>query len=162
MDYFQGVVAEYLRADRAMFINTECLIQLNKDDVLSKGTHWYCDIVAAHFGERTLYLCEVTYSTTMQTLLARLQAWSAMWQPFCGALQRDCRVPSDWNIQPWLFIPEKNHAALTKRLIVLDKAMPMPRITYLESVLPWKYQTWDRKVTALADAEQKPDAIQET
>jgi hypothetical protein len=30
MDYYQGVVLDYLRADRAIFINAECCIQLNK------------------------------------------------------------------------------------------------------------------------------------
>jgi hypothetical protein len=29
MDYFQGVVTEFLRADRAMFVNSECLLQLD-------------------------------------------------------------------------------------------------------------------------------------
>jgi hypothetical protein len=42
MDYFQGVVTEYLRADRTIFVNTECLIQLDGGDPPGKGRHWYC------------------------------------------------------------------------------------------------------------------------
>ncbi len=47
MDYYQGVVTDYLRADRAMFVNTECCIQLdegNNPDAFP-GRHWYCDAV---------------------------------------------------------------------------------------------------------------------
>lgn len=32
MDYFEGVVFEFLRADRTLFINTQCCIQLNPGD----------------------------------------------------------------------------------------------------------------------------------
>jgi hypothetical protein len=31
MDYYQGVVVEYLRADRSVFVNTECCIELNPE-----------------------------------------------------------------------------------------------------------------------------------
>ena len=40
MDYFQGVVVEYLRADRAMFVNTECLVSLEPAEAPAKGKHW--------------------------------------------------------------------------------------------------------------------------
>ena len=57
MDYYQGVVTDYLRADRAIFVNTECCIQLqaspNPD---SSGPHWYCDAVAADFRSNTIFL----------------------------------------------------------------------------------------------------------
>ena len=42
MDYYLGVVTEYLRADRAIFVNTESLIQLDPGDVPVKDRHWYC------------------------------------------------------------------------------------------------------------------------
>jgi len=40
MEYFQDVVSEYLRANRATFIDTECCIQLNSGnpDYCSKAT----------------------------------------------------------------------------------------------------------------------------
>jgi len=56
MDYFQGVVTEYLRANRATFVNTECLIQLEAGDTPAKGQHWYCDAVAVNFKEKTVGL----------------------------------------------------------------------------------------------------------
>ncbi|WP_223670515.1 hypothetical protein [Xanthomonas citri] len=30
MDHFEGVVLDYLRADRALFVNSQCCIQLNE------------------------------------------------------------------------------------------------------------------------------------
>jgi hypothetical protein len=155
VDYFQGVVSEYLRADRATFVNPECLLQLEPGDVPAKGTHWYCDVVAANFRECAIYLCEVTYSTTLHALLGRLHAWSSNWTALRSAIVRDCGVPESWHIQPWLFIPEERHAVLRKKLPTIKNigdpngSMPSPRVTYLESVVPWKYRTWDRQVSAL-------------
>lgn len=157
MDYFQGVVTEYLVADRAAFVNTELLIQLDADDS-KKGRHWYCDAAAASFRDSTLYLCEVTYSKTMSALAKRLLAWDANWLELQVALRRDCEIPDSWKIQPWAFIPEKYLPALKIRIEELAaegrpiEAMPYPRITCLEHVVPWNYITWDRKV---ADLEEK-------
>ena len=105
MDYFQGVVTEYLRANRATFVNTECLIQLDTGDAPAKGQHWYCDAVAVNFKERTAYLCEVTYSRTLYSLLARLSGWINNWSGIKAALHRDCGVGPDWRVVPWIFVP---------------------------------------------------------
>lgn len=151
MDYFQGVVTEYLRADRAMFVNTECLIQLEVAEAPAKGRHWFCDAVAVNFRESTVYLCEVTYSATLHSLLARLQAWDSHWDLLWQAIVRDCGIPMAWAVRPWVFIPEARHPILDRKLgPILDAArdgtrMPRPKITYLESVTPWKYRTWDRR-----------------
>lgn len=52
MDYFQGVVAEYLSADRAKFMNPECCIQPSPgDSPKASGPHWYCDLVAISLRE---------------------------------------------------------------------------------------------------------------
>lgn len=159
MDYFQGVVTEYLRADRAMFVNTECLLQLDPGDALAKGRHWYCDALAVNFRESTLYLCEVSYSTTLQSLLRRLAGWRSNWPELRAALYRDCGVPIEWHASPWVFIPSKCHPLLTQRLNAIPAAesgtaaMPRPRITLLESVTPWSYKTWDRRESKLESDE---------
>ena len=75
MDYFQSIVIEYLRAKRCVFVNTEYLVNLDAGDKQYTGRHWYCDVLAVNFEESTLYLCEVTYSSTMQGLILRLKAW---------------------------------------------------------------------------------------
>jgi hypothetical protein len=172
MSHFQDVVTEYLRADRAMFVNTECLIQIDPGDAVSKGTHWYCDAVAVNFRERAVFLCEVTYSSTLAALLGRLQAWSLNWPAVCAALVRDCKVPQDFIVQPWVFIPQSRRDLLERRLITLLNPtalpMPAPRVSSLESVVPWLYRTWDRKLTALdgessdqRDEPQLPTAVVE-
>ena len=156
MDYFQGVVSEYLIADRTVFINTELLIQLDQNESI-KGRHWYCDAAAVSFHEETLFLCEVTYSKSMAALAKRFLAWDKHWSALRTAIIRDCGIPPAWSIQPWAFIPEKYCEALKSRIIILtedgraEDAMPYPRITYLESVVPWNYITWDRKVTTLGN-----------
>ena len=73
MDYFQGVVTEYLRAKREVFVNTEFLIQLDPGDVQVKGRSWYCDAVAVSFRDSAVYLCEITYSSSMHALITRLR-----------------------------------------------------------------------------------------
>ena len=149
MDYYQGVVTEFLRADRAMFVNPECPIQLARAAAPPKGTSWYCDVVAVNFRERRVYLCEITYSPTLHSLFRRLQAWSTNWSAVCSAIVRDCSVPNDWKIQPWVFLPKKSHALFEERLKLLtnvgdvDGNMPLPLITDLEEVAPWEY-SYDR------------------
>jgi len=156
MDYFQGVVTEYLVADRACYVNTELLIQLDSGEY-GKGRHWYCDAAAVNFAESTLYLCEVTYSKTMSGLAKRLLAWNEHWPELKAAIRRDCGIPESWQIKPWAFIPETYHAALKAKIRTLESAendgssMPFPKVTYLEDVVPWKYVTWDRKVSELED-----------
>lgn len=151
MDYFQGVVTEYLRADRAMFVNTECCIQLNPGVNPDKsGPHWYCDAVAVNFRLRKVYLCEVTYSKSLSALITRLKSWSENWGKLKQALARDCSLPDDWEVRPWLFVPQHLRAALDKKLTILHGVnggvtnMPVPIITELEAVLPWVYKSWNR------------------
>jgi hypothetical protein len=158
MDYFQGVVTEYLRAKRSVFVNTECLLQLDDGPKTLKDRHWYCDIVAADFSEKAVYLCEVTYSATMQSLISRLTAWRRHWPMLVSAIRRDCGIPSDWTVSPWVFIPAKYKDKFLERFQALNSPdnssseMPTPRITRLESTLPWEYLiTWNRKVDALED-----------
>ena len=157
MDYFQGVVTEYLRADRSLFINTEYLIQLEEGDPPTKGRHWYCDAMAISFREKTVYLCEVTYSITLHALITRSQGWNTHWPLVRDAIARDSDIPKAWQIQPLLFIPKKCRDVLIKKLPSIGKAesnvnsMPKPKVIYLESVTPWEHVTWNRKALALAD-----------
>ncbi|MEO1247811.1 MAG: hypothetical protein AAFX56_19195 [Pseudomonadota bacterium] len=157
MDYFQGVVTEYLRADRATFVNTELFIQIEQGDMPAKGNSWYCDAAAVNFRESTLYLCEVTYSKTMQALANRLLAWQANWEDIRAAVSRDCGVPEAWQVCPWVFVPRDYHDQLKQKAQAIwletpeHNSMPSPRVTYLESVLPWNYKTWDRRAADLED-----------
>lgn len=62
MDYYQEIVAEYLDADRSVFLNMECFIQLEPGLRPPKDTTWYCDILAINLRESKAYLCEISYS----------------------------------------------------------------------------------------------------
>ncbi|MEC3888913.1 hypothetical protein [Xanthomonas campestris] len=60
MDHFEGVVLDYLRADRALFVNSQCCIQLNEGaNPDTSGPHWYCDAVAVSFKEQATYAAEI-------------------------------------------------------------------------------------------------------
>jgi hypothetical protein len=148
MDYYQGVVVEYLRADRSVFVNTECCIQLNEaDNPDNSGPHWYCDSIAVNFKKETVYLCEVSYSKTLAALLKRLADWNSNWSGVKLSIERDCRLPSDWPVVPWLFIPEQSKLNATAGIQRLGRtrSMPDPKITTLESVAPWNYPSFNRK-----------------
>ena len=150
MDYYQGVVVDYLRADRAVFVNTECCIQLNAGPGPDKGgTYWYCDAVAIDFRNHEIFLCETSYAEKLGALIERLRKWSASWEGVCTALVRDCKVPENWPIRPWLFVPQRSVESLAECLQQLKSAdgsaIFRPRITSLESVQPWKFHDWNHQ-----------------
>jgi hypothetical protein len=143
MDYYQGVVAEYLRANRNIFLNTEfCLLNELSNDPERRKLHWFVDILAADFEKREVILCEVTYARTMAALLKRLSLWSENWGTIKQTLQKDAYIPTDWSLGVWLFVPDFNVKTLEKR----TASFPVkPRITALEKTAPWLYQNWDGK-----------------
>lgn len=148
MDHFESIVFEYLRADRSLFVNTQCCIQLypghNPD---TSGPHWYCDAVAVSFKTKAVYLCEITYATPPISLLKRLTAWNKDWSILCQALVRDSGIPDDWPIRPWLFVPETLVERVTSFAATLTPSnVPPPRVTKLEDVLPWRYCSWNRSM----------------
>jgi hypothetical protein len=159
MDYFQGVVTEYLRADRAVFVNTECYLSLQPGDAPPRGTSWYCDALAVNFRERAVYLCEITYSNSLQALMQRLCAWAKNWPALREAIHRDCSIPPEWPARPWVFIPEALQPTYKRRLSEIPEladgqgGMPAPRLTYLENVVPWRYRTWDRTCDSEVDVQ---------
>lgn len=141
MDYFQGVVAEYLRADRSCFINTEFWLRGNLDKLKQhEKPHWYVDILAVHMRTKQIFLCEVTYAKKAPSLVKRLKAWREHWPVISETLREDTSLPPDWSIRPWLFAPGKVMDSLRP---VAKQLHPASRFTELETVMPWLYQTWD-------------------
>ena len=154
MDYFQGVVTEYLRASRQTFVNPEFQLQLDgPSHAPPKGAHWYVDLLAVNLEERAVYLCEVSYSQSLGQLVKRLTAWDSNWGKIGKALQRDAATGCDWPVRPWIFVHERALDKLIPRLLPLQ--VP-PKITTLEMTLPWCYCSYDRKGEAV-----KPDVIPE-
>lgn len=150
-DYYQGIVSDYLRADRSVFINTESTIQIEPGDQPPKGKSWICDAIAVDFRSEppTVYLCEVTYSVTLQALLKRLSAWNGHWKEISEALtdKKYNNLPPEWKVRPWLFVPEhlveKLNEGLKKIKETSGQLNFLPRITTLEMVVPWEYD-WNR------------------
>jgi hypothetical protein len=148
-DYYQGVVAEYLRSDRGTFVNPEILLQLEPGASPKKGRFWYCDLMAISVRRKQAFLCEVTYSSSMSALIARLAAWKTHWAGLRVALDRDCGIDASWTLRPWIFLPQDRNPVYSRKLAKIGPLgpadMPVPKITFLEEVVPWKYCTWDRK-----------------
>ena len=161
MDYFEGVVVAYLRADRAVFVNTECCIQLNPGaNPDTSGPHWYCDAVAVNHREQVIYLCEITYSTSLGSLQKRLAGWNTHWKGVKEALRRDCSLPA-WPVRPWVFIPAslaQSFEAKINKIIPSagEESMPRPKVTTLEDVLPWKYCSWNKQTDHVLMAPATP------
>lgn len=162
-DYYQSIVVDYLRADRSIFVNPECFIQIHPGPQPPKGSSWYCDVLAVDFesdpsDSATVFLCEVTFSETLQSLIKRLKDWNVHWQEIRKALARYSHLPIEWQVRPWLFVPEAKNCAekLVHALEDIDHCQQLsfnPRITTLEMVVPWQY-SWDRTTE-----NPKPDCI---
>lgn len=148
MNYYESAVIDYLRADRALFVNTECCIQINEaaNPDLS-GPHWYCDAVVCDFRSKAVFLGEISYSAQLASLVKRLKDWHDNWHGVCSGIVRDCHLPADWPVRPWAFVPEHLVPVLLKRLDQIAAGGPLayvPRITPLEMVQPWRYRSWNR------------------
>jgi hypothetical protein len=146
MDFYQGVVVEYLRADRALFVNTEYCIQLGCGNPDTSGPHWYCDAVALDFREKKIWLCEISYARTLASLIKRLDAWNQHWDDVGAAVKElsalEGTVLSHWTVQPWLFVPKGAREVLIPAITRFEKLEP--KITDLQDVQPWKFSMWDR------------------
>ena len=156
MDFYEAVVVEYLRADRALFVNTECCIQLNEgDNPDTSGPHWYSDAVVCDFRDRQIFLCEITFSLSLAALMKRLAGWNSNWSLVQLALKRDSHLPSDWPVRPWLFVPELLIPPLLKKMDLFVGGLSFtPLITPLEMAQPWRYRSWNRVGEA-----DKPESI---
>jgi hypothetical protein len=144
MDYCRNLVVDYLRADRTLFLNEQCLIQLKKCRNPDDTKHWLADIVVADFRRQTVWLCEVTYEKSMSRLVRRMMDWRAHWPDVCKALHRQeagCGLPEEWPVKLWVFVPQDAIPLLQKKLNGLGKEV---QITPLEKTMPWTYRDWDR------------------
>src|ERR1039458_7200671 len=140
MSYYEGVVHEYLRRDRALFVNTEYCVQIEPGRVLPKGTFWYCDVVTVDFRSTTIFLCEISYSKTLGALVKRLRSWDHHWAGVRNALLRDSKLPGGWKVRPWLFVPDDGLEILKRGLASIGNANFTPRITTLDMMQPQMFE----------------------
>jgi hypothetical protein len=140
MDYFAGVVADYLQRNRTLFVNAEFALTLDPKN-LAKGNHWYIDFAVMDHPHRTVFLGEVSYAGGLGALTRRLRDWSSHWPAITAAVQGIVSLDQDWSVRPWLFVPEKEVKALIPNLRKLPPEMK-PVVSTLEMTLPWTYK-WD-------------------
>lgn len=135
MDYYQGVVSEYLVKNKTVFINPEYELALNPEQKLHpKGTSWIIDILAIDFQKKSIFLCEVTYSKSQYALLHKLTEWAKMWPHITSAIYRQTKAPADWNISPHVFLPERFRETFGFKAKIYWNDL---QITSLEDVTPW-------------------------
>jgi hypothetical protein len=142
LNYYESVVIDYLRTDRAVFVNTEFCIQIyeaaNPD---LSGPHWYCDAVTLDFRRKEIFLCEISYAANLGGLIRRLRSWHERWDEVCRAVRRDSLFLEPWPIRPWLFIPQGLAPLLDKPLAKMANGLParfIPKVTHLELIPPWR------------------------
>ncbi len=140
---------EYLRADRSVFVNTECWLQIKPGKQPPKGSSWYCDAVVADFRAKTVFLCEVSYSEGQQKQIKRLKDWNQHWEEICGALvsREYNNLPADWTVRVWLYVPKDQLEKLVDGLEKIGNGILQRlslRITTLEMAEPWKYDNYNR------------------
>ncbi len=131
MEYYQGIVADYVSADRATFVANEYLLELER----GKQPYWWIDTLAVSLKEETAYLCEVTFSKQLSKIAGKVRAFYENMEGISAALHREASIPSTWKITPWLFVPRLNGPQLVERL----QPALIAKITYLEDVAPWIY-----------------------
>src|SRR5205085_9352280 len=112
----------------------------------TSGPHWYCDAVVADFRSEVIFLCEVSYSATLEALTKRLKEWQDQRQGIVLALKRDSSLPKNWQVRVWLFVPKHLEALLRQRLTQTGNGQSLKfdwDITPLEEIQPWLYSSWD-------------------
>ncbi|MGA7524255.1 MAG: hypothetical protein WBW84_17525 [Acidobacteriaceae bacterium] len=164
MDYYQGVVMDYLRTDRAVFVNPECCIQISDGpEPEHGGTHWFCDAVAVDLRNEKVFLCEISFAKGLGKLIQRLRGWGKDWDAVKKSLVRDCHVQGHWQLRPWLFVPEKEVASLVQKLNAIKGSDGLsafePRITPLECVQPWRNPDFNHQDKDTKKPECVPEAM---
>ncbi len=159
MDHYKTVVMDYLQADRAVFVNTECCIQFDELVDPDKPTRdCSCDAVALDLRHGAVYLCETAFEHKLQPLINKLSAWTKNWDSIKAALRRDCKVPANWRVHVWLFVPNDTIEMLDEELEHLRQTIGSEfkvKITALEDVQPWRASTWMRCEEAWETAGRK-------
>jgi hypothetical protein len=135
MDHYQQIVSDYLRADRATFVNAHYSLPGHPVEAADKP-YWEIDIVALNIRKRRAYLCEVTYSLDAPALLRRFAAWREHWQELVDGLIEFSGLSSDWQVKPWIFTPADIRKSIEQQVLYWH---PQARFTDLELVAPWKY-----------------------
>jgi hypothetical protein len=145
MDYFQSAVYEYLQRDRSCFVNTEYLLVHKSKSTEEGPPEWLVDIVAIDFRTPCIWLCEISYSRHVTTLVDRVRQWEKEWDKVCATVRKEACLPEVmqvWPIRVRAFVPAREKPDLEKR--DLRPGGLKLEICELEKVVPWEYNRWER------------------
>jgi hypothetical protein len=138
MDYYQGIVADFLITRQSCFVSSEFLIDLSKGAAQTKGRSWWVDILAVDFKHKTIFLCEVSYSKTLAALAKRLQQWSDNWIEIRDTLFLLTSIPSDWTVRVRIFTPNELRDVYERQMKTLSAPPFDLQWEPLEEVVPWR------------------------
>jgi hypothetical protein len=148
MEHYKTVVMDYLQSDRAVFVNAECCLPLDDPaDSEKRVERCSCDAVAIDLRHGAVYLCETALDDQLQSLMRKLSAWTKNWDSIRAALQRDCKLPANWRVHVWLFVPRGSIDMLDGKLEHLRQTIGSRfkvKLTVLEDVQPWRFSSWER------------------
>lgn len=139
---------DYLQSDKALFLNTECHFELDEAFTSKKARQCCsCDAVAIDLRHGAVYLCDTSLDDKLQFLMSKLTVWTKNWDSINAALRRDCKVPANWRVHVWLFVPRDSIEMLDEKLEQLRQGIGARfkvKITALEDVQPWRLSSWER------------------
>ena len=147
MDLYQDLVGRQLQCDPAVFLHHDVAIRL---EGAAKGSRWVIDLLAVHFKDQRVCLCELELSRDLGRLIRRLQRWDARWPEIHAAITATTGIPATWPFEVRLFLPSHHQGSEQLDRLALQQ-MPTPRITWLEAVAPWVSAS-----TATTSAECRP------
>ena len=133
MDLYQDLVGRYLERDPAVFLHHSIAIQL---EGAAKGNRWVIDLLAVHLKEQRAYLCELELSRDLGRLIRRLRHWDEHWGEIHAVISAATGIPSAWPLELQLFLPA-HHQDSGQLNRLCGQQIPTPRITWLETVVPW-------------------------
>ena len=149
MDHYKSVVLDCLQSDRAVFVNADCRVEVPpaaEQDQHPEQCH--CDAVAIDMRHGAVYLCLTALDDELAPLLKKLTSWTEHWDSIKATLQREYKVPGDWRVHVWLFIPKATSEHLEEELERLRHtagARFKVKLTALEEIQPWNSSTWLRQ-----------------
>jgi hypothetical protein len=138
MDFYQGVVAEYVASNRAYFVSGEFMIPRKA------GGYFLVDLVAISPSEQHVYLCEVTYSQRIANIIRKVKCYHQERDDIQAQLFKIAGISTNWKLMPWLFVLAKHHKTIDARLRVECPNWHV-RIDDLETVGPWNFPSGYRE-----------------
>jgi hypothetical protein len=137
-----------VKAVEAVFLNRECSLELDEGVGSEKAPqHCTCDAVAIDLRHGAVYLCDTALNEKLQLLMSKLSAWTKNWDSIKAALLGDYKVPANWRVHVWLFVPRDSIEMLDEKLEQLRQTVGASfkvKLMALEDVQPWRASTWER------------------